>query len=574
MPSCATAVLHGTFVPRLGPGVINKRGCGAVNGVAEFVKALGAARLAAMGAVAAGLIGFLVFLMVHFSQPQMGVLYTDLAFDDSIEIVKKLDGMNVPYEARQDGAVILVPKDQVLRLRMDMAQAGLPSGGTVGYEIFDKSGTLGATSFVQNVNRLRAIEGELARTIRTLDRVQSARVHLVLPQRQLFSRTAAEPSASIVLKVRGTLDAGQVKAIQHLAASAVEGLKPSHVSIVDESGMLLASGRGEDDAGDTSAIQERNRAFERRMEQDIEDILARVVGPDRSRVRVTAEVDYNKVTQTSDRYDPEGRVVRSTQVREESSNSTSPSGNGAVSVGNELPSANNAASQANDVTREGERKTEEIVNYEISRTTKTEVIEAGRIKRLSVAVLVDGIYAKAPNGDVTYAPRPTNQIEEISALVRTAMGFDKDRGDQLHVSNLRFADADMAGVTGGGDDSLFSLTRGEYFEVAELAVIVIISLLVLLFVVRPLVRRIVTPDDPLTLDDLTGPLPALTGPDGGAENLPALGPPPTSKAVEALKSARIDGDLQASTIREIGNVVEQYPDEAIGIVRQWIQQTA
>lgn len=546
-----------------------------MNGVAEFVKALGAARLAAMGAVAAGLIGFLIFLMVHFSQPQMGVLFTDLAFDDSIEIVKKLDGMNVPYEVRQDGAIILVPKDQVLRLRMDMAQAGLPSGGTVGYEIFDKSGTLGATSFVQNVNRLRAIEGELARTIRTLDRVQSARVHLVLPQRQLFSRAAAEPSASIVLKVRGTLDAGQVKAIQHLAASAVEGLKPSHVSIVDESGMLLASGRGEDDDGNATAIEERNRAFERRMEQDIEDILARVVGPGRSRVRVTADLDYNKVTQTSDRYDPEGRVVRSTQVREESSNSTSPSANGAVSVGNELPSANNSGgNRSGEVTREGERKTEEIVNYEISRTTKTEVIEAGRLKRLSVAVLVDGSYAKGADGKVTYAPRPAQQIEEISALVRTAMGFDKDRGDQLHVSNLRFADADMAGVAGGGDNSLFSLTRGEYFQVAELAVIAIISLLVLLFVVRPLVRRIITPDNPLTIDDLTGPLPALTGPDGAAENVPALAPPPSSKAVEALKSARIDGDLQASTIREIGNVVEQYPDEAVGIVRQWIQQTA
>ncbi|MEM8817853.1 MAG: flagellar basal-body MS-ring/collar protein FliF, partial [Pseudomonadota bacterium] len=350
-----------------------------MNSVADFVKALGPARLAAMGAVAAALIGFFVFLMLRLSQPQLAVLYTDLTFDDSLQVVKKLEGMNVPHEVRQEGAIILAPKEQVLRLRMDMAEAGLPAGGTVGYEIFDKADTLGATSFVQNINRIRAIEGELSRTIRALRNVAVARVHLVLPKRELFSRNKAEPSASIVVRVRGELDRGQIKAIQHLTASAVNGLKPGRVSIVDEAGRLLASGRedGADPGG--TEFEERHQAMEQRMRKEVEDIVASVVGNGRVRVRVSAEMDYSKITETTDIYDPDGRVVRSTQTREENSNVTSPNGNDGVSVGNELPAAN-AEPGTDGTQQENASKTEEVVNYEISRTTKTAVAEGGRIK--------------------------------------------------------------------------------------------------------------------------------------------------------------------------------------------------
>src|SRR5882724_4252553 len=207
----------------------------------------------AMMAVTAALIGFFAFVIMRVTTPQMTTLFTDLSMVDSSSIIKDLERQGVPYELRNEGSVILVPKDRVPRLRMTLAESGLPKGGGVGYEIFDKSDALGATSFVQNINHLRALEGELARTIRGIDRVQAARVHLVLPERPLFSRETPEASASIVLKVRGILEPQQVNAIRHLVASAVSGLKPERVSIVDEAGRLLADGaRNSDSVGATA----------------------------------------------------------------------------------------------------------------------------------------------------------------------------------------------------------------------------------------------------------------------------------------------------------------------------------
>jgi len=544
-----------------------------VNSVTDFIKALGPARLAAMGAVAAGLVGFFIFLMLRFSQPQLAVLYTDLTFEDSLQVVQKLEGMDVPHEIRQGGAIILAPKDRVLRLRMEMAESGLPSGGTVGYEIFDKADTLGATSFVQNINRLRAIEGELSRTIQALRKVILARVHLVIPKRELFGRTSSKPSASIVLKTRGELDGGQVKAIQYLAASAVNGLKPGHVSIVDASGRLLATGRGDDEQPGGIELDERNRSVERRMRNEIEDIVASVVGSGHVRVRVSAEMDYSKITETTDVYDPDGQVVRSTQTREENSNATTPGGSDSVSIGNELPAANAEIGTSGN-QQENASKTEEVVNYEISRTTKTEVAEGGRVKQLSVAVLVDGIYAKDAKGALNYSPRPQAQLDQITALVRTAIGFDKDRGDQVQVINLKFAKANIAAIGDGEPesflDSMMSLSKSDYFTIAELAVIVLVSLLVLLMVVRPLVTRIVTPEAAPALTADGNEAPQLTGPEGSELALA----PPRNHTAEALENARAMGDVQAKAVEEVGETIRNNPDEAVTIVRDWIANQA
>src|ERR1700726_4514876 len=228
-----------------------------------FLKGLGASRLMAMVAVTAALIGFFAFVIMRVTTPQMTTLFTDLSYEDSSAIIKDLDRQAIPYELRNDGAVIMVPKDKVTRLRMKLAEGGLPKGGGVGYEIFDKSDALGTTSFVQNINHLRALEGELSRTIRAVDRIQAARVHLVLPERPLFSREAPEPSASIVVRVRGALEPQQIRAIRHVVASAVSGLKPQRVSIVDEAGQLLADGPSGD--ADNAVGDERRAGSEKRM---------------------------------------------------------------------------------------------------------------------------------------------------------------------------------------------------------------------------------------------------------------------------------------------------------------------
>ncbi|BBF93583.1 flagellar M-ring protein [Blastochloris tepida] len=522
-----------------------------------------------MAAVTAALIGFFGFVIVRFSQPPMATLYNDLALQDSAAIVKDLERAGVAYELRGDGSTILVPKADVARLRMKMAEAGLPRGGSVGYEIFDKSDSLGTTSFVQNINQLRALEGELARTISAIERIQQARVHLVIPERALFSRDKQDPSASIALRVQGELDPGQIRAIRHLVASAVQGLKPERVSIVDEAGRLLADGAGDDTMTDL-ASDERTAAYERRIKKQIDEIVSSVVGHGRARVQVNAEFDFNRITQTSDSYDPESRVVRSTQTREETQ--VSSEGNGQVSVANEVP--NPAAQGGAPQVRDQSKKSEETVNYEISRTTRTEVVEGGRIKRVSVAVVVDGAYSRDGAGNVTYTPRTNEELDRITALVRSAIGFDQKRGDQVEVVNLRFAEGPPPGLPADeGWLSQLKFGKEDIMQAAETGVFVFLTLIVLLMVVRPMVRRILAGDE----DKAAAALPALEA----AGQLPESESPPLSpKELEESETARriayakIQGQLHAQSIAKVGELVDQNPQETVGIIRQWMQQDA
>ncbi len=537
-----------------------------MQGAIDFIKTLGATRLLAMLAVTAALVGFFAFVILRFTAPQMTPLFTDLSMEDSAAIIKELDRQVVAYEMRNDGAIIMVPKDLVTRLRMKFAESGLPKGGGVGYEIFDKSEALGTTSFVQNINHLRALEGELARTIAALDRVQAARVHLVLPERPLFSRDKIEPSASIVLKVRGRLDASQVRAIRHLVASAVNGLKPERVSIVDEAGRLLADGAADDQTGAIS--DERQVALERRLRQQVEDIVSRVVGPGRARVEVTADFDFNRITQTSDKFDPDGRVVRSTQTREESA--ATQENQGQVTVGNELPAAANQPGQ-NAAARELNKKSEEVINYDISRTTETRVIEGGRINRISVAVLVDGSYTKNDKGETVYQERPKEELDRISTLVRSAIGFDQRRGDQVEIVNLRFADVPTNTINEPtGIWSMLQFTKDDILRFVEMGVMLLLGFVVLLLVVRPLVRRIITPDKPVAAPEseiaLLEPahMPLITD-----DKVPQAKPSATAKMIDI---AQVQGQVHAQSVQKVGDLADKNPNETASIVRQWLHE--
>ena len=301
--------------------------------VLPTIQKIGPARIAAMAVVTALLIGFFGFITLRVSTPPMAPLYTDLSFDDSTGIVEFLESQGVPYELSNNGGSISIGQDKILRTRMALASEGLPLGGNVGYEIFDKTDTLGTTSFVQNINHVRALEGELARTITSINRIRGARVHLVIPERQLFQREQKPPTASIALKVRGVLDQSQIRAIQHLVASAIDGLSPTKVSIVDETGTLLASGNGPAGAGlAMQNAQSRATQVQDQLRNQITDLLTGVVGPGRARVQVSAELEMNRVTQTSDVYDPESQVVRSTQSRSQESESQERRPNAGVSV--------------------------------------------------------------------------------------------------------------------------------------------------------------------------------------------------------------------------------------------------
>ncbi|MET4718591.1 flagellar M-ring protein FliF [Bradyrhizobium japonicum] len=546
----------------LGCGSKLRGGC--LQGLADFLKGIGAARFGAMIAVTAALIGFFAFVIMRVTTPQMTTLFTDLSVEDSSGIIKDLERQGIQFELRNEGSIIMVPKDKVTRLRMKLAEGGLPKGGGVGYEVFDKSDALGTTSFVQNINHLRALEGELARTIRAIDRIQAARVHLVLPERPLFSREAPEPSASIVVRVRGSLEAQQIRAIRHLVASAVNGLKPQRVSIVDEAGQLLADGAATDP--EQAVGDERRTAFEKRMRKQVEDIVSSVVGSGRARVQLSADFDFNKITQTSDKFDPEGRVLRSSQTREESS--LTADNNGQVTVNNELPgNQQNSGPTAKDQSK----KTEETNNYEISRTTKTEVTEAGRVNRISVAVLVDGIYSKNDKGELAYTDRTKEQLDRIATLVRSAIGFDQKRGDQVEVVNLRFADAPSTAPIAepSGFLGMLQFTKDDVMYFVELGVMMLLGLVVLFLVIRPLVKRILASEEVAAA--ISG---ALTGPAASEEAAPAGQALLPGGAASAIDVATIQGQVHAQSVHRVGELAERNPNETVAIIRQWLTEPA
>ncbi len=524
-----------------------------------------------MAVVAVLMLGLFAFLILRASTPQMAPLYTGLSFEDSAAIVEELQKQNVSNEIRGDGDTILVPRDQITTIRMALAQNGLPTRGQVGYEIFDQQNTLGATSFVQNINNVRALEGELARTITSLARIKSTRVHLVLPERALFSRDKKDPTASIVLSVRGELSAGEVRAIQHLVSSAVEGLTPNHVSIVDDKGSLLAAGAGADDATTLLAneAEERRVGVENRLKQRIEDLLANIVGDGRARVQVSAELDLTRVTRTSRTFDPESQVVRSAQVKETENATNAPGADGQVSASTQLPGA--TASGTSAAQTELGTTTEEVTNYEISETSSTEMTDPGSIKRLSVAVVVDGTYTADASGSSVYAPRDQATLDQIQSLVRSAIGYDEARGDQLTVANLQFAVGPTPPMLGTAGPGLFDFTRDDIINGAEMLVTLIIALALVFFIMRPLLRRVLSPEKtplalPMSAEVATAPGPLPTLPEMGEEQ-----PAGTPAHVPAwMHDARQTGAAQAATMKTVGTLVQENPKQAALIVRDWL----
>lgn len=548
----------------------------------DYMKSMGMARFGAMAGVAAVLTGFFLYVFGVISDPAQSILFSGLEPRDASAVTQKLEALNIPYEVRLDGGTILVPADKVTSLRMQLASEGLPAAG-VGYEIFDKTDTFGTTTFVQNLNRLRALEGELARSISSLALIESARVHLVIPERQVFARENQPPSASVVLKTRDRLGRGQVTAIQHLVAAAVSGLTANAVAIVDDTGALLAGGNTDGADAEAAAGQEdRATAFEERLRQRVESIVTSVVGPGKVRVQVAADMDFNRVTESSETFDPDSRVVRSSQTVEQNSQERSTTAAQGVSVANALPGGVPQPGDEGGNSAQNNR-TEETINYEISKTTKTQVLEAGSVKKLSVAVVVDGIYTPGENGARNYAARSPEDMANITNLVRTAIGFNEQRGDQVQVSNMRFAELDL-GTAEPASEPLLGIDINIWLKLAEILILSITALLVGLLIVKPMIRRLTTPQMPAGAQASIGGAAgagAIGGPgsqgDAGQLNAPqggqaAIGAPPRRDSM--IDIGQIDGQVRESSIRKVGEVVGSHPEEAMAILRTWLHQPA
>jgi len=549
----------------------------------DFIRSIGAARFGVMAGVAAALTAFFLYVAGVISQPAKTILYADLEPRSAAAVTAKLDAMNVPYEARGDGGTILVPSDQVTKLRMELAAENLPAAG-IGYEIFDKSDAFGTTAFVQNINRLRALEGELARSVQTIQGVQAARVHLVIPERQIFSREAQSPSASVVLKTSGVMDRGQVAAIQHLIAAAVAGMEPSRVAIIDDKGDLLAGGDDKQGADATAADEEQHTSdYEERLRQRLESIVSSVVGPGHVRVQVSADLNYNHINETSETYDPDSKVIRSTQTVEQNSSDSANNTTNAVSVGSQLPTQQQQQPGTGDNSgnKSNSTRTEETTNYEISKTVRTSSENGGDVKRLSVAVVVDGATTMSADGKETYKPRTAQEMSQIAALVKSAMGFSKARGDQVQITNMPFAHMDAA-IGTPAPAPLLGLDSSDWFKIIEVAILSVTALLIGFFVARPLINRMFAPAG-------AAPSTAVFAAQGVAGALP----PPAEASVPGMQPAiamaatggalpppkesmidisRIEGQVRESSIRKVGEVVRSHPEEALAILRTWLHQ--
>ncbi len=454
----------------------------------QLLKDIGTTKIIAIAvAIFVVMVGFF-FLTTKFTASNLVPIYNELDYKDAAQIARELDSKGVQYEIRANGTQILVPENQMLKLRLDMAALGIPNKGSiVGYEIFDKGEAFGTSNFIQNVNLLRALEGELGRTIASFQNIDSARVHLVVPKRELFQRDKQAPTASVVVRMRGSakLNKEEVNSISNLVATAVPGLDISKITIVDNKGRSLKAGASDpndlNNVGSMTTEDYRNN-IESRYSHMIEDILSRSLGEGKVNAKVTAEINFDRIVTNSEIFDPEGQVVRSIQAHNEKENSFS-NKTGQVSVENNLPETEVADNNPDNGTNI--EKTDEITNFEISKKIVNHISESGTIKRLSIAVLVDGVYKKKEDGGFEYTPRSEEELKKVETLVKSTVGFDVERKDKIEIINMQFiTDLDML-----KDETTSEWIKRELPSIIQSLVIGIVVIFVLLFIVRPVAIR-------------------------------------------------------------------------------------
>ena len=422
------------------------------------------------------------------SRDDYSLLYSNLAQSDMLGVTEKLKERNIPYRMERGGSVISVPVRDVYQLRLELAGEGLPSGGGVGFEIFDQS-TFGMTEFVQKLNLRRALQGEMQRTINSLAAVVSSRVHIVIAQKTLFEDEQAHSTASIVLKLKGSkrLSQHQVDGITHLVASAVESLSSSNVTIVDDSGNILSKAPDEDAVSRRTVSQmEYSRNFEKGMEKRVRSMLERAVGIGKAIVRVSAEIDFRQVQRTEETFDPDSQVARSEQRNEEKTTGAAMPV-GVAGVAGNLPGGTPSSTAAGKPAES--TKVNETINYELNKVVQTIIEPSYKIKKLSVAVMVDGKYTVTQDdkGISTreYEPLADEDKGRLETLVRTAIGFDASRQDLVTVEGMQFA------VTPLLDESekLESEASKEYvLTLIRYAGVVTLGVMLFLFFLRPLLK--------------------------------------------------------------------------------------
>ncbi len=535
--------------------------------VRDLWSGLTAVQRAVLIGVTLGLFVGLGALLFWAGTPEYGVLYAGLPLEDAADVAEQLRADGVPFRLEGGGRTVLVPADKVYDLRLSLAGQGIPKGGVVGFEIFDRSG-FGMTDFAQKVNYTRALEGELTRTIRGLDGVDGVRVHLVMPERRLFESEAKPASASVVLQLRPgrRLTAKQVRGIVHLVASSVEGLEPDGVTVVDSRGTVLYQSEGDAPALLAASQLEYKRAYEKDVERRVRELLERVTGPGGAVVRVAAEFDFSRVQETSEVYDPEAVAVRSEErVSESSTGPTGPAG--VPGMASNVPGSDVAQGvqgqdqQGAGATPASSSRETETVNYEVSKTVRRVEREAGALKRLSVAVAVDGTYKEPAEegGAREFVPRPPEELDQIRALVEKAVGADPARGDAVEVTSIPFHPAEVPETKAG------FLSPALIPPLIRYGTVLVVALLGVFFVARPLLKVL----------GRASAAPEVTGPITVAEMEQRLGG--QGEAGEAPGTLD-DKEPPTDTVRReelkkrLQEMVDTEPEIAANLVRSWMSE--
>ncbi len=499
-----------------------------------FLMAQPPARRAAIAGVGVVSMAAVLGLAWWVQRPMYRPLFTNLSEGDAAAIVQALKAEKVAFELEDGGRAVLVPSERLYELRLTLASRGLPEGGGVGFELFDKQ-SLGQTDFLQRLNYQRALQGELGRTIGQLGGVESARVHLALPERSLFVAEDRRPSASVVVKlVSGrTLSRAQVDGIVHLVAASVEGMSAEAVTVVDEGGRMLTQDRhGEDTAGVSNSALEYQQTVERQLAERVESMLGAVVGRDKAIARVAARLDFSRVERTEETYDPDRAAVKTQRTtKEQTTNAKGPGG----APGVQANLTNDAAATPESEGARSERK-DETQTYEVSKTVSRTVAPVGVLKQLSVAVMIDGTYTEEA-GKRTFVPRPQDELDRLKELVKSAVGFSDERGDKIEVTSVAFQSEPLP----AGEGMLGVLGRWAPAVLTRLLAVAFVAAM-LLYVVRPLVLGIAA---------------RPVAPGGVAGRLPFSGP---EAAVAQLT-------------QQNAAIAQQDPERAARLVREWLLES-
>jgi len=537
------------------------------------LQGLGARRLTALA-----LIGVAVFAMTglagyYLSRPTMETLYSGLDRDDIAAIGAALREAGVPFDINAESTVVLTPAGQAAAARMILAEKGLPRGGAVGNELFDKLGSLGLTSFMQDVTRLRALEGELARTIQMMRTVKAARVHVVLADEGSFRRERQPSSASVVIRTDGGDDRATGQAIRHLVASGVPGMKIDDVTVLNVDGRLLASGADSIDKAPDNLL-----ALETEVAQAIRESVARTLAPYLSsrnfQISVAARLNADKTQTNETIYNPDQRVERSVRVTKEQQSSQNAAGEQAAGVEANLPkpkTPGGESKQSNDQTQ----KREELTNYEVSSKSVQTTSAGFAVQNLSIAVLINRAALTASLGDKPSSDAVANQVHEIEQLVASAAGLDRQRGDVVKISVVDFIDStrDLDPAPG---PSLIEILARQMGSIINAAAIVAVAAMVIWFGVRPGLKMALAPpraaETEAMLGELGGQMPALGAPDGEGQLDPGFliaTDPSQDEFLQALVARRDNGPE-----RKLQKLVDFDENHAATILKQWIRQGA